>query len=77
MHAHALRHLLRVMLYLAIFLLGKLMVDRRGKLAASLTPGSSSSEPLNRFFLYSGRTIKTVSAVAGFLEAVAALVLFF
>lgn len=73
----ALRHLLGVLLFCAAFLLGKLMADRRGKLAESLTPGSSDPEQLSKIFLYSGRTIETVSAVAGFLEAVAVLVLLF
>ena len=73
----ALRHLLGVLLFCAVFLLGKLMADQRGKLAESLTHGSGGSKQLSRVFLYSGRTIETVSVLAGFVEAVAVLVLLF
>ena len=68
-------HLTGVLLFCAAFLLGKMMVEQRRRWAHALTPGKSESESLSRVFLYSGRTIETVSAVAGFLEVVAVLVL--
>ncbi|HTV05854.1 MAG TPA: hypothetical protein VME86_10850 [Acidobacteriaceae bacterium] len=73
----ALRHLLGAMLFCGVFLLGKLMVSRRKKLADKLTPEFVDPEEVSKVFLYSGRTIETVSAIAGFLEAVAFLVLAF
>jgi hypothetical protein len=73
----ALRHLLGAMLFCAVFLLGRLMVDRRRRFADKLTSDSSNPEQLSNFLLYSGRTIETVSAIAGFLEVVAFLVLAF
>lgn len=73
----ALRHLLGAMLFCGVFVVGRLMVHRRRRLADTLTSGSTDPEQLSNFFLYSGRTIETVSAVAGFLEVVAFLVLAF
>lgn len=73
----ALRHLLGAMLFCAIFLVGKLMVERRMKLVDTLASDARNPEHLSNFFLYSGRTIEAVSAVAGFLEVVAFLVLAF
>lgn len=73
----ALRHLVHAMLYCGVFLLGKLVVDRRRKLADKLTSAETDSGQLCNVFLYGGRTIETVSAVAGFLEVVAFLVLAF
>ena len=73
----ALRHLVHAMLYCGVFLLGKVIVDRRRKLAEKLTSTTADSGQLSDVFLYGGRTIETVSAVAGFLEVVAFLVLAF
>jgi hypothetical protein len=71
----ALTHLLGAILFCGVFLLGKLLVERRQRLADKIAPARKRTEQLSKIFLYSGRTIQTVSAVAGFLEAVAFLIL--
>ena len=74
---HAFKHLLGAVLFCGAFLLGKMMVERRNRLADKVTPTAKDPEQVSNIFLYSGRTIETVSAVAGFLEVVAFLVLAF
>lgn len=72
---HALEHLLGFAIFVVIFFLGKLMVERRGRLAGWLVRRSEGSGAWSEFFLYSGRTIETVAVVAGLVEAVAVILL--
>lgn len=72
-----LEHVLGVILFCAVFMLGKALVEYRLNLARTLLPLSKAPEPLSKFFLYSGRVIETVSAIAGFVEMVAVMVLVF
>ena len=81
----AIRHLLVAVLFCGVFFLGKMMVERRRKLAdkmadslsGKLIPESTDPEKVSDVLLYSGRSIQTFGAIAGFLEVVAFLVLVF
>lgn len=81
----AIRHLLGAMLFCGVFFLGKLMADRRRRLAdgvqeklsGKLIPEGTSSEQVSEVLLYGGRSVQTLGAVAAFLEVVAFLVLAF
>lgn len=72
---HALEHLLGFAIFVGLFFLGKLMVERRGRLSSWLVRRSGDSGRWSDFFLYCGRTIETVAAVAGLVEAVAVILL--
>lgn len=68
-------HLSLVLLLCCLFLMGKLMVDRREHWAIALSDSPDSGMRLCKFFLYGGRIIAGVAAVWGFLEAVAVMIL--
>ncbi|HEX8711956.1 MAG TPA: hypothetical protein VF730_08795 [Terracidiphilus sp.] len=68
-------HLAGVVLLCCVFLLGKLMVDRRENWAIALSHSPDSGNRLCNFFLYGGRTVEWVAAISAFLEAVAVMIL--
>lgn len=68
-------HMTGVMLFIGLFLVGNLLVKRRGSFAQALRYLPVSNKYLCKFFLYCGETFKVVASVGGFLEAVAALIL--
>ena len=69
------RHSLGMLVFVALFLAGKLMVADCRKWATALTGRRATSGPISNFFLYSGKFFEVVAVVAGFVEAVAVMVL--
>lgn len=72
---HALHHLAGGTVFLVAFLIGKIVVERRELWAQRLRSRARNGGMVSNFFLYSGRTIETVSAVGAFVEMVAVVVL--
>lgn len=68
-------HLLGLVLLCCLFLLGKLMVDKRENWAIALSHTPDSGSRLCNFFLYGGRIVEAVAALSAFLEAVAVMIL--
>ena len=68
-------HLSGLVLFTCLFLVGKLMYQRRQRCAEALAYVPVSNERLSKFFRYGGETIEVVAFVFGFLEAVAVLIL--
>ncbi|MFP5236119.1 MAG: hypothetical protein ACLGSD_09460 [Acidobacteriota bacterium] len=70
-----LRLLLEITLLYGVFQLGKLMIARDRSWAHHLLRGSETSQKLENFFLYCGRTFQWLAAVWGLIDVVAILVL--
>lgn len=70
-----LRLLLEIILLYGVFQLGKLMIARDRNWARYLLRDSKTSDKLEHFFLYCGRTFQWLAAIWGFVDAVAILVL--
>jgi hypothetical protein len=68
-------HALWAVLLFCLFLLGKVMVDKRENWAIALADSADSGNCLCNFFLYGGRIVESVAAVWAFLEVVAVMIL--
>lgn len=68
-------HMAGVVLLSCLFLVGKLMVDRREDWAIALSHSPDSGNRLCNFFLYGGSIVEWVAALSAFLEAVAVMIL--
>lgn len=68
-------HMGGVVLFISLYLLGKLAVQLRENIAGALSKVPVSSKHLCNFFLFSGRTFQVVGSVCAFLEVVAVMVL--
>jgi hypothetical protein len=69
------RHSLGLLIACVLFIAGKLMIAAHNWAAGALTRHAVSSGQLSKFFLYSGKFFEVVAFVAGFIEAVAVMVL--
>jgi hypothetical protein len=69
------KHSLGVVLCIVLFLAGKLMVADCRRWGLALTRRAASAGRLSKIFLYSGKLFEVVAVVAGFVEAVAVMVL--
>ncbi|MGC9159068.1 MAG: hypothetical protein ACP5FH_08755 [Terracidiphilus sp.] len=72
---HIWTHSLGVALFCALFVAGKLMVAFSRDWAEALTRHGTASEPVSKIFLIGGKFFEVVSAIGGFVEAVAVIVL--
>lgn len=70
-----LRHLLGVMGFSAVFVLGMIMARRDQIWASALLHRSNPSLMACKFFYISGRCLQCIAAIGGFLDFVAILVL--
>jgi hypothetical protein len=70
-----LKHIVHVVLYCALFLVGTMMVFDRNAWAKKLTRGQNSANRVSKLFHYSGRIFQVTGAVFGFLEIVAVMIL--
>jgi hypothetical protein len=68
-------HILWAVLLCGVFLLGKVMVDKRENWAIALSHSPDTGSRLCNFFLYGGRIVEGVAAVWAFLEVVAVMIL--
>lgn len=69
------KYFLGVVLFVGVFLLGKLMIMLSQKWSVAPSSSLASRPELGKFFLYGGRIIQVVAVIGGFLDAVSVLVL--
>jgi type IV secretory pathway VirB3-like protein len=68
-------HTAGLLLFICLFLLGKLAIEHRADWADFLTLNRVSRKRISNFFFYGGTTFEAITSLFGFLEAVAILVL--
>ena len=68
-------HLLNILIFCGIFLLGKLMAYQNRRWAAAISHNPGTVQDMSKFFLYGGRTFEVLGAVAGGVDGIAIVVL--
>lgn len=64
-----------LMLYISLFLFGKLAVERRWRLVLAPSSASVSNQYLCKFFQYAGKTFEAAGSTRAFLEVATIVVL--
>ena len=68
-------HLLNILIFCCIFLLGKLMADRNRRWASAVAHDPATVQDMSKFFLYGGKTFEVLGAVASGVDGIAILIL--
>lgn len=68
-------HTSGLLVFICLFLMGKIAIERRAIWANFLTLRRPTQKRLSNIFLYTGTTFEVIASLFGFLEAVAMLVL--